>query len=63
MPEAVEQVDLPLGVAAHFVVFRKVDHELAHARAELVREVGSCRADELVDVFPRRLTHGQKPTR
>ena len=57
VPEPVEQLDLLLRVRAHRVLVRQVTHELAHARAELVREVRRRRPDELVDVGEGRLSH------
>jgi drug/metabolite transporter (DMT)-like permease len=63
VPEPVEKLDLLLGIAAHRMVVSEVAHELSHARADLVGEVGRGRPDEGVDVGGGRLCHGAKPNR
>jgi len=55
--EPVEQLDLLLAVATHRVILGKIADELAHARAQLVREVRRRGADEGVDVGEGRLGH------
>ncbi len=50
MAEAVEPLDLLLGVPPDLVRLGQAGDELAHARAELVREVRRRRPDEGVDV-------------
>jgi hypothetical protein len=57
MAEPVEQLHLFLGIAADLVVLREVLHEGFDPRAELVREVGGRRPDELVDVVAGDLSH------
>jgi hypothetical protein len=54
VPEPVEHRDLLFAVAPHGVILRKILHELAHARANLIGEVGRSGADEGVDVGDRR---------
>jgi hypothetical protein len=59
--EPVEERDLLVRVLAHLVLLRQVADELAHARAELVREVRSRRPDKGVDVGKGRFGHRREP--
>ena len=60
MSEPVEQLHLLLRVPAHRVLLGQVADELAHARAQLVREVRRRGPDEGVDVGEGRLGHRAK---
>jgi hypothetical protein len=58
--EPVEQLHLLLPVSAHGVVRGQLTDQLAHARAQLVGEMGSGGTDQGIDVVRRRLGHGSK---
>jgi hypothetical protein len=55
--QAIEALHLRVGVTPDGVIVWEPLHELPHARPELVREMGRCRADEGVDVVAGWLGH------
>jgi hypothetical protein len=55
--QAVEALDLGLGVESNGVIVDESLDELAHASSDLVREVRRRRADEGVDVVAGWLGH------
>jgi len=55
--EPVEEVDLLLRVPPHRMLVGQIEHELAHARAQLLGEVRCRGPDELVNVGESRLRH------
>jgi hypothetical protein len=57
MAEPVEQLDLLLAVPPRRMILGESCDQLADTRAELVREVGCGRADELVDLLDDRVSH------
>jgi hypothetical protein len=56
--QPVEELHFLLAVAPGRVVGRQAFHELADARAQLVRKVRRRRAHEPVDLFDCPVTHG-----
>ena len=61
MAEPVEELHLLLAVPPHLVALWKILNQLAHACAQLVREVWSRRPYEPVDILAGGLARGRKP--
>ena len=62
MAETIEQVQLLFPISASRMVFRKAIDQLAHARAQLIREVRRRGTDELVDLLDDRVRHSESVT-